>query len=193
MGIPYILSYLFDPKPVMDVIRAELASPVLDSILHPEGKVVASFETRFNVRKDGLQSFEIDSFQLNSLIEYIEAQGLIRYALQAELNKERSTWCGKDYASDDGELWNNAKIISVSFNLRHIQTVKSLTEIGGMHNTPLPGLTGEEIESMVAMSDKPETRATFTVVVQVAWDDDHGPRLARFRDGAFVDLVAQNG
>jgi hypothetical protein len=50
----------------------------------------------------------------------------------------------------------------------------------------LPDMTREELEEIVALSDKPDTRTSFIVEINVDWDREHGPRTALFRDGRLL-------
>src|SRR5689334_11330804 len=90
MTIPYQLVFIVQSKPLLDVIHAEIRSPSLHTILHPEGVLLASFGTRYWTAGEGNRRFSLQSFQLDSLLGYLANQEDIRQIIEAELTKERA-------------------------------------------------------------------------------------------------------
>jgi hypothetical protein len=183
MVIPYDLTFFADANPPLDVVRAELRSPLLDPVTHPEGSVIAHFALAFSL--GGKRRFLLDSFQVDSVVAYLQSQGHIRYTLEAELADARASWLGVARQPDPNQVWAEARVASVSFEQRRSGSAEALARDAESKYSPLHGLTGEDIERIVAHSDKPDTWASFTVCVEVDWDEEHRARMATFRDGAF--------
>lgn len=119
-------------------------------------------------------------FQLQSILDYIASQDDVLRTLESELAKSRSDWLDTEKVLGLGEIWRHAQVQTVLFDRRLVHTVDDPKLL---NSSELLGLTTEDLEEISALSDKPDTHATFTVVIQVDWDSEHGPRTAVFRDG----------
>jgi hypothetical protein len=169
-------------------VGAQLSSPLLDPILHPNGIAKVIFGVSGAARK-GVCSCILESFQLDSVTEYLRTQGLVRYTLETELVRSRSALIPAEAGIGPTDIWKDAKIDSVLFDPRIVQTVQVLAPLGlRMKGGILQGLTGEEVDRIVSMSDKPDTWSTFTVTVEAEWRDGGRYYLATFRDGGLAEF-----
>jgi hypothetical protein len=159
--------------------EAKLSSPLLDRNLHRDGSAKMLIETE-PVARTGTAEFRLDTFAVNSLREYLHTQARVRRLLQEALTRDRERW-NKHNAFRQGDIWQQAEVRTVAFDKKNVPTPNSLAKIKAI----MPKL---DLKRVVAKADKQNTRSSFTIQLDVAWDLEHW-RLALFRDGALVELT----
>jgi hypothetical protein len=153
--------------------------------MHRGGSARVIFDIRSQSEADGTVRVSVHSFQLDSLAVYVNRQPDVRDALEQALCKDRADWLGIDVEGraglHDTLLWEQAQIKYLLLSPRNIDTSS---------RDALKDLNFEEadIDEIAAMSDTPDTRSTFTIAVEVSWDEEHRMRTALFRDGELVHL-----
>jgi hypothetical protein len=190
MAIPYNLVLFVEPASPDAVLRGRVSADRLDPVLHPKQLVKVYFSVRSASSAKGTPGVELESFQIDSLLNYLEHQNEVREALETALAADRLGWLGDADVLQPREIWKHAEVQYLLLEQRTLQTVEGLAPLA---DRVFPGLDRKEMEQIVAMSDSPATRATFTVGIAVAWDEEHQVRTATFRDGNFVRLDVEGG
>ena len=88
MLIPFDLDFV--PSHHSSSMNATLTSAQLDSVLHPTGSFTVSFEPSDGMGKD--RSFRVESFQIQSLLDYLNNQSSIRHLTEQMLTEARTDW-----------------------------------------------------------------------------------------------------
>lgn len=164
-----------------DEVVAELISPLLDHALHPSGKARVLIETMAGTKK-GEPHFVLDAFHLNSLLEYLRGQRVVRSTLKAELPRDRENWernAGEDNTGG-GDAWAGVQLRELRLRRKESISPEFLANLK-------KDFTPKELKEELAGWDRPDTKSFFTVVLDCEWDEEHSVQ-ARFRDGAFVEL-----
>lgn len=183
MSDDFELILSIEPQSGRSYLKAQVRASRLNPVLHPDGSCSARFPSRMTVTSDKRQEIEMSSFQLQSLLEYVERQDYVHNVLATELVRSRADWLDTDEGLEPGEIWKHAHVHAVLFSRRLVRTIEDPKFLS---SDELPGLTREDLEEIVALSDKPDTRTSFTVVIDADWDREHGFRTAVFRDGQLI-------
>jgi len=180
-NVPYELTVVgYDPGD--SLVEAEIGSPLLDPLLHPEGTVRVKFVADVTV-KPGVR-FTLHSFQVDSVVEYLRSQALVRQVLEAELPRDRANWRnGKKRAADD-DTADVLKLVKFDHLASHPREAPAEAMLARMKSLMSP----EQFEAFLAAQDTPQTRTTFSVVLKCPWDREHNV-VVHFRDGAFRALA----
>jgi hypothetical protein len=170
-----------DYSPEDSMVEAEVRSAGLDPVLHPAGVVRVKFVAEVTVKPK--VRFALQSFQADSVAEYVRVQPLVRSALEEQLRRDRETWRSKKGAAEktDAEIFRGVKFEHLASHPREVPPAAQLARMKGL-------MSAEQFEKFVAAQDTPETRTTFSVVLKCAWDREHNVVL-HFRDGRFVSLA----
>jgi len=160
-----------------ELIEAELTSPALDPVMHPKGVLRVDINT--DVKKKPKPSAVLDAFHVESLAQYLRAQGDIRTTLENALTRDQREW-DPDGPEVNDDVWQRAKVQSLELRRRDVVNAERVT---ALKRILPPAAVREEL----AAYDPPDTRSFFTIVLECDWDDEHSVRAA-FRDGQFVDL-----
>jgi hypothetical protein len=181
-SVPYELTVTgYDPAD--SLVEAEVRSPLLDPLLHPEGVVGVKFLTEVTV--ESKVRFTLHSFQIDSVVEYLRSQALVRQVLQAELARDRANWrSGKRPTADADDTGDVLKLVKFDHLASHPREVPTEAMLARMKSLMSP----EQFETFLAAQDTPQTRTTFSVVLKCPWDREHNAVL-HFRDGAFRALA----
>jgi hypothetical protein len=177
-SIPYKL--VFDER---GVGFAKLSSPLLDPSMHEGGTL--------RVLIDGIATGEhadvlaIDSFQVDSLVEYLASQGAIRDELNNAVYehlaaaRKRGLKIGRGAA-----IWKVVKVSLAVFAPCDAHAQESVEALRRL----VPGMTDE---SFAAKRDAAErARSEFEMYLSGPWPDEH-ERCAHFRDGQLVSFHLQ--
>lgn len=161
------------------VIRGFVTSQALDGSMHPRNRISVYILSKRSSggRKKGLV---LDSFQLESLVEYLRLQEYVRETLERELPRDQEE-VDPDGEPVRGDVWSWARVRELELRLRDLhnpQTFKHLKEAG---------LNAEAHERELPAAEKPETRTLFVIRLECDWSPDHTLE-ATFRDGKFVNL-----
>lgn len=156
MSIPFDLD--FSPSKRSSRAIATLISAHLDSVIHPTGRLSVNFEASGETEKDG--SFRIESFQIHSLLDYLDNQSSIRQLAEQTLTEARSDWLRR-WEVQVGDIWSDS-----CFSEIWLPCAKHNQFDGG----------------------GPQTRSMYILVFKVQWDDEHVTRTLKFRDNEFVSL-----
>ena len=158
---------------------AKLTSAQLDRTLHPEGAARVMFEGRVDDQSNDAK-FVVTSFQLDSLAEYLQCQAEVRRALETELGEARANWLVEALPADPSALWRDSYVDYLYITPRKPMSAELQERLrSGM-------LSEIQAEEVTTGHDQPDTRSTFSVMIKVGWDEEHGVRLILFRDGNFV-------
>lgn len=161
-------------------VEAELTSPVLDSILAPGGVVRVKIHTDPVVVKPKIR-FPLNSFHVNSLIEFLQMQSTVRSTLEAELPRDRANWQKKKATrEEDQEILKRVKLAHLALRPRKLLSPVYLARV--------KEVSPQKYDEIVAAEDSPQTQTYFRVVLDCPWDREHNVEL-RFRDGAFLNLA----
>ena len=156
MFIPFDLD--FGPSQRSSSAIATLTSAQLDSVLHPAGSFTVSFELSDGMGKDG--SLHVESFQIQSLIDYLNNQSSICRLAEQMLMEARTDWLRR-WEVQFGDIWSDS-----IFSELWLPCAK--------HN--------------LFDGRGPQTRSMYILVFKVQWDDEHVTRTPKFRDNEFVSL-----
>lgn len=159
-------------------IKAQLRSPLLDAKLHPEGQIDVAMISKGRVIQS-VAGFVLDSFQIQSVLDYLRMQKKVRRTLERELAKDQKSW-DPEGESVRGDVWAWAKLECLKINPRHIPNPQEFKK-------SKMRFSAYEIRQIMAASDTLETRSCFSVAISCDWDREHG-REAVFRDGNFTEL-----
>jgi hypothetical protein len=179
-AIEYDLAFTSGFDPLALGAQAELTSDRLDGLMHPSGSVRVDFITR-PAGPEGGPGFLLHSFQIDSMMEYLRSQAAIRLAIQGELVRDRATHGPKRRQRKDEDVWKDAEVLFLELRERSVPHPEGLARL----KKSMPKL---RIEDIIAHSDKPATRSSFTVVVKVEWDDEHWRRVG-FSDGKLDGVI----
>lgn len=158
---------------------AELRSPLLDPEMHEDGRVGVSFGPLARTQ------LTLDEFQIASVEAYVASQVRLREAMECELDKHHETWDPEKRFGRGPAVWAGVKVSHVEFNPRRLETVETIRRQGDLLGTPY---ADEDVERLLKYSDRPDTRARFTVALEGDWFDAHG-RTVDFRDGEVVEFI----
>ena len=180
-SVPYELTVV-GHNPADSQVEAEIASPLLDPLLHPEG--IAKVKFVADVTVEPKVRFTLHSFQIDSVVEYLRSQALVRRVLEAELPRDRANWHnGKPSATHD-DIADVLKLVKFDHLASHPREVPTEAMLARVKSVMSP----EQFETFLAAQDTPQTRTTFSVVLKCPWDREHNVVL-HFRDGAFRALA----
>ena len=182
----YVLSFLPKRGRAKDGLSAVLTSPLLDRSLHPRRTAKIGFgnATAFGCKGRG----HLDSFQLGSLGDYVSSQTAVVLAIEAELMKVRCKWLPEVLPLSVHELWKTCVVEETSFDPIIIQTRDSLQFLTkGWAGNKL-GLTEEDVDRILARSDRPDIKSKFDVRLKTVIDEDQHRFLASFRDGELLEF-----
>ena len=159
-------------------VETDVACTALDKVMHPDGTVRVEFRADpFGTKAK--PRFMLESFQFESLAEYVRSQTQIVAALDAALERDREEWNEGGEAGRSG-VWDAVRVKRVELPRQDPDRVKDFEMLvaGGVTIS----------NTVAAGADLPGTRSFFVVVLRADWDDEHQLRAA-FRDGALIDLV----
>ena len=151
-------------------------SSSLDAALHPDGVVNVGFGSRKAAAGGAGAGCVLESFQLDSVAEYLRAQAGVREALEGEL---AAAWedvpAGR--RGKAGGLWRHVEVRGVSIYRRNVPGPELLAAIERREGK-------RAAEASAAAAAKADTRSAFLVYVELAGQD----YLAVFRDGALASF-----
>jgi hypothetical protein len=167
-----------------DTMRAEgvLWSRHLDRGMHVEPRVPVMFAG--SSEEAGLGNAILDSFQLTSMVEYLERQEVVRRAIEVA-SIEHPALSELGFAKGP-RLWTKVRVAALLLEARELKPTKS-----ELRHLAYP-------EALVRDSDAwdtRETRSKWTLAIEGRatglrgrpWTDGH-QRFCMFRDGSFVQL-----
>jgi hypothetical protein len=169
------------------VMNATLISPVLDPVMHPDGAVPVLFPLASHGAAG--DRYALDSFQIDSLVDFLGRQADVRRALEGALGGHLAEWGRKKKAGVKTSrgpgrgIWAHVRLRAVAFYPRRVITPQDAAGTKAL----FPNLSDEYIGRQMAKSDRPDTRASFTVDFSAPWEDGC-ERLAEFRDGELLPL-----
>jgi hypothetical protein len=157
---------------------AVLRSPMLDPALHPGGSARVTFGSRRPTTEGAEEGFVLESFQMDSLAEYLRAQAHVRKTLEVELAElDPRPAPARSAGAKSAGVWRRAEVFGVSMYGRD---VPSPAVVAATRRREGKQAARELVESQ----DKSTTRSTFLVYVRYG----HGDYLAIFRDAALVSF-----
>ena len=156
MLIPFDLDFV--PSHHSSSVNSTLTSAQLDSVLHPTGCLTVSFEASGETEKD--PSFRIESFQIQSLLDYLNNQSSIRQFVERTLTEARADWLRR-WEVQVGDIWSDSHFSELWLPC----TKHNMFDGGG-----------------------PQTKSMYILVFKVQWDQEHVTRTLKFRDNEFVSL-----
>jgi hypothetical protein len=156
-------------------VAAELISAALDPVLHPDGRVRVELST-VAPAADKAMGFVLDSFHVDSLLEYLRSQPRVRRSLDAALPRDWAEWDRKGFARRKSDHWAEAEVVSLDLRRRYVPTPEFLARLKAK------GMSARDVES-----DGPDVRTAFTLTLKCNWDEEHLLR-AEFRNGKLVEL-----
>ena len=156
MSFPFVLDFV--PPQRAASAFATLTSAQLNSVLHPTGSLTVSFETSDGTGNDG--SFRVESFQIQSMLDYLNNQSSIRRLAEQKLTEARTDWLRR-WQVQVGDIWSDS-----TFSELWLPCTKHNQFDGG----------------------GPQTRSMYILVFKVQWDEEHVTRTIKFRDDDFVSL-----
>ena len=161
-----------------EVVR-ELTSPMLDRNMHRDGKVALYIAIKAGAVGDNV-GFILESFQLESLVEFLRNQAYIRETLEKELSRHQEV-TDPDGEPISGDVWASARVTTLKLRSWDLRTPRAIRQLENA------GRTLEEIEELLPAPEDPRTRTVFVVALECDWSLDDDVE-ATFRDGKFVDF-----
>jgi len=160
--------------------RADISSPLLDEHLHRDGTLRAGFDSEIVSRGEDM-CIRLDSFQLNSLNEYLTHQSELRKSAEGVLIADYTRRQLPPLQASERSIWEVATISCVTFPARNVLTTEDIERLSKI----LPSTNADEIAQM---GDTADTKSRFILEVDASWDRNHGPKLLHYRDRQFLEM-----
>jgi hypothetical protein len=180
MNLLYELRFSGEVDEILNLVMVQLISPHLDSVIHPAQSATIQIPAEESTADK--TSFVLDSFQIESILDYLRAQSEIRAVLEPHLVHDRQEWGAGD-SGDDDDIWQEIDFLYLAPEERRVRTAQQLADL----KTAMPDVNFEQVS---AEAGHPEMRSSFTVTLKTAWDDEH-ERWLQFRDGKFIKMTTE--
>jgi hypothetical protein len=165
-----------------------LKSPLLDPLMHRDSTVRVMFGD--TARQDSDKELLVDSFQLGSLISYLQEQSNLKRAIQDALHEHVKQWHLEGAIGNGEDVWRNVCVGEIGIDrprLRLAQTDLSTSSIEEGDNcfAKRPARLQKLIE---ARQNRPLPATAYSLILESKWQDGHQRRI-EVENGKFVKLV----